>query len=42
MHDKKQLKEYKARTEEDDGELLPELSLLYMMETCVEFSNEVS
>ena len=40
--DEKRLNEYKVRTEDDDGKLIPDLSLLHMMETCIDFASEVS
>ena len=40
--DVSRLSEYRKRVEDADGKLVPELSLVHMLETCTDFANETS
>ncbi len=40
--DTERIKQYQIQKEDDDGQLIPELSLLHMMENALDFKNEVS
>ena len=40
--DVQRLKDYKIRVEDEDGKVVPELSLRHMMQSCTDFANEVS
>ena len=42
FNDVKIMKDYVIRKEDSDGVLVPELSLLHMMESCSDFASEVS
>ena len=40
--DESKLKQYKMKVLDDTGNLVPELSLVYMLEQCHDFLNEMS